>query len=106
MENTLALPVPESLVKITLTNLLRNAFEHSADGVVDIHLKGNTLRISDTGSGINADDLPYIFERSYTTKADGTGLGLNMVRRICDRYGWHIAVQSQSGKGTTVEMKF
>ncbi|WP_288363670.1 HAMP domain-containing sensor histidine kinase [uncultured Spongiibacter sp.] len=106
VDQPLALRVPESLLKITLTNLLRNAIEHSAGGTVSIHLKGDTLSIRDTGKGIAAADLPNIFERSYTTKAEGTGLGLNMVRRICDRYGWQVAVHSEQGKGTCVELVF
>jgi signal transduction histidine kinase len=106
VDKPLALRVPESLLKITLTNLLRNAIEHSAGGTVSIHLKGDTLSIRDTGKGIAAADLPNIFERSYTTKIEGTGLGLNMVRRICDRYGWRIAVHSEQGKGTRVELVF
>ncbi|WP_374961686.1 sensor histidine kinase [Spongiibacter tropicus] len=106
LDNALILPVPESLVKITLTNLLRNAIEHSPGGRIDICLQDNGLQLCDSGAGIRPDDLPYIFERSYTTKAEGTGLGLNMVKRICERYGWQIQIDSQPGEGTRVELRF
>ena len=105
-DSALTLPVPESLVKITLTNLLRNAIEHSAGGHITVHLHGNRLLLCDTGKGIEPDVLPYIFDRSYTTKAEGTGLGLNMVKRICERYGWQIDIDSQPGEGTTVTLTF
>ncbi|MDR2881873.1 MAG: HAMP domain-containing histidine kinase, partial [Azoarcus sp.] len=58
----------------------------------------------DTGSGIPASDLPHVFDRSYTTKEDGNGLGLNLAKRICDRFGWRIDIQSEKGKGTRVTL--
>ncbi|HEY0961807.1 MAG TPA: HAMP domain-containing sensor histidine kinase, partial [Pseudomonadales bacterium] len=96
------LPQPPSLVQITLGNILRNAIEHTRDGSIDLRAHDGVLTIRDTGCGIPAADLPRIFERSYTTKKDGVGLGLNLVKRICDRFGWHIAVASEEGQGTTV----
>lgn len=97
---------PASLVHIMLGNILRNAIEHTHDGRIDIRMAGNELTISDTGCGIAAADLPHIFDYSYTTKADGFGLGLNLVKRICDRFNWQIAISSTPGLGTTVTLKF
>jgi signal transduction histidine kinase len=71
----------------------------AADGVsVDI-------RITDTGSGIQPEDLDKIFRPFHTTKAKGLGLGLPLARRIIDRLGGTIAVTSRPGAGTTVHMK-
>lgn len=100
------LPQPPSLVQITLGNLLRNAIEHTRDGSIALQVNEGVLTLRDTGSGIAAADLPRIFERSYTTKKDGVGLGLNLVKRICDRFGWRIAVSSEEGRGTTVTLDF
>ncbi len=66
----------------------------SADGGVE-------LQVSDTGCGIDADQLSTLFEPFSTTSPDGHGLGLNLCRRILDRAGGRIAVQSQAGVGTT-----
>ncbi|MFN2328332.1 MAG: ATP-binding protein [Chromatocurvus sp.] len=44
-----------------------------------------------------------MFDRNYTTKPGGTGLGLNLVRRICDRFHWTTQIASESGVGTTVK---
>ena len=106
VDTALTVQAPESLVKIMLSNLLRNAIEHSHHGRIDINSDGHSLEIGDTGSGISEADLPRIFDRSYTTKPGGTGLGLNLVKRICDRYGWTIDITSKAGAGTTVKLTF
>lgn len=94
-----------SLMRILLGNLLRNAIEHTRDGQIRIDLTSKRIVIADTGSGIPAADLPHVFDRSYTTKQDGNGLGLNLVKRICDRFGWRIDIESEVGKGTRVEIQ-
>ncbi|MGV3591261.1 MAG: sensor histidine kinase [Gammaproteobacteria bacterium] len=98
------LPHPPSLVQIMLGNILRNAIEHTRAGSIELRVRDGALTIRDTGCGIAAADLPRIFERSYTTKKDGVGLGLNLVKRICDRFGWQIDVTSAIGEGTTVTL--
>ncbi|MFZ5586987.1 MAG: response regulator [Thermodesulfobacteriota bacterium] len=62
-----------------------------------------TLTISDSGHGINPDDLPRIFDPFFTTKAvgKGTGLGLSTVHGIILGHGGHVECQSQLGQGAT-----
>jgi nitrogen-specific signal transduction histidine kinase len=57
--------------------------------------------ISDTGCGIDENDLPQIFDRYYTRKETGTGLGLAVVERIVSAHGGRIEVDSTKGEGTT-----
>ena len=65
------------------------------------------MEVSDSGSGIPEEDLPFVFERFY--KADkartrgraGTGLGLAIAKNIIDAHRGHISVQSKIGQGTT-----
>jgi PAS domain S-box-containing protein len=59
------------------------------------------FRVSDNGSGIAAEKLGHVFEPLYTTKRDGTGLGLAVSYQIVIRGGGHIFVESELGKGTT-----
>lgn len=60
------------------------------------------VRVSDTGSGINKDDLPKIFEPFFTTKGQkGTGLGLAVIWGIIDNHNGTIRVESEINKGTT-----
>ncbi|MCB1664951.1 MAG: HAMP domain-containing histidine kinase [Pseudomonadales bacterium] len=93
---------PTSLLQITVSNLLRNAIEHTAGGTIRVDLNAERICIADSGEGIAADKLQQVFERSYSTKQGGTGLGLNLVRRICDRFQWEITIDSELGVGTTV----
>ncbi len=97
---------PESIVKMTVGNLLRNAIEHTPGGTIHIHLSKGQLLIRDNGEGIKAENLPQVFDRSFSTKASGVGLGLNMVKRICDRFDWQINIESQQGNGTVVSIVF
>jgi PAS domain S-box-containing protein len=94
-----------------LFNLLDNALKHTPKGgtislTTEVQNQEFVLRFSDTGSGIQADDIPFIFEPFYRgqTKASGyhsTGLGLTLVRLIVEAHGGKIEVSSEPGKGTT-----
>lgn len=64
------------------------------------------LSISDTGKGMQSDELKKIFKPFYTTKESGTGLGLSIVKRIADQNKWKIEVNSTPGAGTTVTLIF
>ena len=59
------------------------------------------VEITDTGCGIPADKLFRIFDRYFTTKKEGTGLGLAVVDRIVKAHGGSVSVESEEGKGTT-----
>jgi signal transduction histidine kinase len=59
------------------------------------------VEVADNGRGIAADHLPNIFRPFYTTKGDGTGLGLSLARRIVEDHQGRIDVTSALGKGTT-----
>jgi signal transduction histidine kinase len=59
------------------------------------------ITVADTGRGIPADVLPNIFRPFFTTKGNGTGLGLSLARRIVEEHHGRIEVESSSAKGTT-----
>jgi len=62
------------------------------------------VAVSDTGRGISAQNLPNIFRPFYTTKGDGTGLGLSLARRIVEDHHGRIEVSSVVGKGSRFEV--
>jgi PAS domain S-box-containing protein len=64
------------------------------------------VEITDTGSGIEKDQLSRIFDPFYTTKINGTGLGLPMVKRTVNAHGGVVTIESKIGKGTTVRIYF
>ena len=59
------------------------------------------VEVTDNGRGIAPDHLPNVFRPFYTTKGDGTGLGLSLARRIVEDHHGRIDVSSTLGKGTT-----
>jgi signal transduction histidine kinase len=65
------------------------------------------IEIGDTGSGIAKEDLPHIFDPFYSTKTEGSGLGLGLstVYGIIDRHKGTITVDSEAGKGTVFNIK-
>jgi signal transduction histidine kinase len=89
-----------------LLNLLLNSVQAiEGSGVVRVAVFENdsdaVITVSDTGRGIPAEHLPNIFRPFFTTKGNGTGLGLSLARRIIEEHHGRIEVSSSSGKGTT-----
>jgi PAS domain S-box-containing protein len=90
-------------------NLIENSYRFTQAGAITVSTTADTshsiLRVSDTGQGIPARDLPRIFERFYSRAADhgrpGTGLGLAIVKRIVLAHNGTIDVESTVNKGTT-----
>jgi signal transduction histidine kinase len=83
-----------------INNLLLNAMRHGGGGRVDVTLAPDRLVVQDHGAGIAAEELPQIFDRHYRgAGSGGLGVGLSIVRRICDRLGWTVEVDSARGQG-------
>ncbi|MFQ5644149.1 MAG: sensor histidine kinase [Thiogranum sp.] len=99
------LSVECALLRIVLGNLIRNAFSYTAEGCVRITLDNYSLSVSDTGIGIPTQQLDEVFKPFYSTRG-GEGIGLSLVRRICQHYGWQVKVSSQVGKGTRFRLNF
>jgi signal transduction histidine kinase len=88
-------------------NLLLNAIQASRPGgVVTVKLVEGKLMVEDEGQGIESEIVQKLFTPFFTTKANGTGLGLSNVRKIVDAHGWQIQVTSQPGTGTRFEVHF
>jgi two-component system, OmpR family, sensor histidine kinase MprB len=86
--------VPERLAR-AINNLLDNAAHHSPpDGVVQVVVDSNGVRVRDHGTGIDETDLPYVFDRFYrganSRHRQGSGLGLAIVRQVARQHGGSI----------------
>lgn len=100
---------PEALIQVLLGNLLRNAMNYCEAGSITIVINTNNIIIEDTGIGISEKDLPYIYERGFRGENNlqaGIGLGLSIVKRICDRFNWKLEIESRMNKGTRITWNF
>ncbi|MGI0059422.1 MAG: sensor histidine kinase, partial [Nitrosotalea sp.] len=100
---------PNSL-EVAFENLLLNAKQAMKnEGVIDIKISDESnfiqIHITDSGTGIPDDVLPRIFEPLFTTKQEGTGLGLSSCKSVIEKHGGTIEVKTQIGKGTTFIIK-
>ncbi len=105
---------PETLfdadqLRSVIINIVRNAMDAMPDGgtlTVSLKSRGDWLELSfnDDGCGIEAAGLAHVFEPFYTTKADGSGLGLLIVQRIMNAHNGAVRIHSRPGGGTTVTL--
>jgi two-component system sensor histidine kinase SenX3 len=108
--------VDEEAIRRALTNLIANAAKYAADGrwigIRITRTPGGThdevrLAVSDRGQGIDAQDLPHLFEPFYrgrevaARQIHGNGLGLSLVARIAEAHGGRVTVDSTPGAGAT-----
>lgn len=93
-------------LKQVFINLIENSIQSISPpgkikisgSILDDHFE---MRVSDTGSGIPKENIPYIFDLYYTTKKTGTGIGLSVVHQIITGHGGSIDINSETEKGTT-----
>ncbi|PSP82972.1 hybrid sensor histidine kinase/response regulator [Halobacteriales archaeon QS_1_68_17] len=86
-----------------LENLLSNSVEHGGTGITVGDLDGG-LYVEDDGPGIPEDERERVFDPGYSTREDGTGFGLRIVREIADAHGWEVTVTDGSGGGARFEI--
>lgn len=96
-----------AFVQIVMSNLVRNAYTYIRRGLVRIYLQEGQLTVTDTGTGITPDLLGKLFhERLSPSVSRGSGLGLTLVKRICDRHQWQVVIESQADVGTVACFMF
>lgn len=101
------IPAERMLLSIVVSNLIRNAFSHTAFGKVNISIENNQLTVADTGAGIPSQEIGKVFQKYFRgSSSTGSGIGLSLVKRICDRYEWDIILTSIEGQGTTAKLIF
>ena len=115
--NLLALETDRSKLRQVVLNLLANSVKFTAAGEIRLSARlaaddaGVEIAVSDTGVGMSASEQTQIFEDfhqgcgSTTRPFGGIGLGLTLVRRLCDLLGASIAVESAPAKGTRVAIR-
>lgn len=98
-----------TFLRTVMANLLRNALHYTAAGTVRIVLEQDGFRVEDSGMGIPAHERERIFQpfvRGAAARGEGLGLGLSLVKRICERNGWGIMTTSGQEGGTCFRISF
>jgi len=99
----------ETVIAVLLGNLIRNAILYTHQGEVNIEISEDQLTITDNGPGIPPSSIDSIFEpfhRAGNENASGYGIGLTIVKRLCDRFNWAIEVSSETKRGTAFSLRF
>jgi signal transduction histidine kinase len=109
------LPLRPRMLRVVLENLLANAIRYAGQGttcVVEVSETGGgpQLSVSDDGKGVDAVDLPRLFERFYrgdqARTSRGTGLGLAIVKHVVTAGGGEVEATSEVGQGLTITARF
>ena len=89
-DDEIEIPVPEAVAQVIIGNLVRNAFSYTKEGHVTISLSNGCITITDSGVGYG----------NATSKDTGFGVGLPLVKRLCDHFSLQIAISSANKAGT------
>lgn len=104
VKTDLAIQADRSQLTQLLTNLFGNAIEHGGAGVtVTVGDLPGGFYVEDDGPGIPQDERDEIFESGYTTKPNGTGFGLNIVKQVAEAHNWHTSVAESANGGARFE---
>ncbi|WOE70798.1 HAMP domain-containing sensor histidine kinase [Hydrogenimonas thermophila] len=96
-------------IELLIKNIIDNAIKYTnPGGKIEISLKNCELKVSDTGIGISEEKLSVIFNRFHreNSVSGGFGIGLDIVKTICQIYGFTVNVESNLGKGSSFIVKF
>ena len=112
---------PESVLAVTIGNLLGNAIRYTPSGDITVLTAPGRVVILDQGPGIDAADLPHVFDRHYRaadrtamaangqkakSATTGSGLGLAIVKRLASLYGWDIELNNRNEGGLRATIWF
>lgn len=92
-----------TLLRVVMGNLLRNAAHYTERGEIRLILASDGFRVEDTGPGISPAERAQLFQpfvRGRGARGEGLGLGLSLVRRICEQQGWQIDALNLDGGGS------
>lgn len=109
-ESGLTVDAPESAVSVALGNLVGNAVKYTLEGEVLVKLMADSVEVIDSGPGLSPEDAAHLFERGYrgthAGHSQGGGIGLSIVSRLCELYGWQVGVRPGPERGVIATLKF
>ncbi len=100
-ESAITLACNQEALRRIVDNLLSNSCKYSPkDATISLYMKNSRLYIKDNGAGIK--DTKKIFDRYYKENERGIGIGMHIVKKLCDALHLPIMIESQLGEGTTI----
>lgn len=100
---------PPNVLNVMLRNLLGNAVGFTERGSIQVRVGADRIEVQDTGVGMSPETLAKAFEPFYragNSNEESKGMGLSIVHRLGDRFGWPVTLTSQVGAGTTAVIRF
>ncbi|HEY9540266.1 MAG TPA: HAMP domain-containing sensor histidine kinase, partial [Luteimonas sp.] len=99
---------PLAIVQAAIGNLLRNAIENSDRGTISIALgRGGVVVIEDPGHGMSPEEISVIYARMARGGdggRNGSGIGLDLIARLCEHLGWRLEIEPRAPRGTRVTL--
>ncbi|MEG3191148.1 sensor histidine kinase [Lysobacter sp. D1-1-M9] len=103
------LNAPPHVLNVMLGNLLTNAARFTDRGRIEVRIEARRIEVRDSGIGMTPEALAKVFNPFYRvdiTREDAKGMGLSIVRRLGDRFGWPVTLESVAGEGTVATIRF
>lgn len=100
---------PPQVLKVMLGNLLSNAVHFTDRGQIELRLLPDRIEVRDSGIGMSPEAIAKAFDPFYRvdlSRQESKGMGLSIVRRLAERFGWPVTLTSAPGKGTTAVIRF
>lgn len=108
-EDRVSVIAPESVIAVTVGNLISNAIRYTSEGEVVCTIGNGQVMVEDTGPGIPDEELQYVMNRHFRgqgVSGKGSGLGLAIVKRLCELYGWSIHFENRKRGGLRAQLRF
>ncbi len=107
LDDNITLYIDDKKISKLLDNLISNAIKYNkVNGQIHIELKPNFISIKDTGRGISKENIKLIFDRysRFDKSVGGFGIGLNIVKLICNEYKLHVHIDSKLEEYTSIKL--
>lgn len=109
-QDSALIDAPEAVVAVAMANLIGNACKYTREGEVVVRVEPSRVLIEDTGPGLSEEDARRLFERGYrgsgAGSTKGAGIGLAIVQRLCDLYGWRVGIAPRKEIGAVATLDF
>ncbi|MCF6226334.1 MAG: HAMP domain-containing histidine kinase [Xanthomonadales bacterium] len=100
--NKVSVIAPESVIAVTIGNLIGNAVRYTHTGTIDVIVGDGIVEVLDSGPGVPEEEVSSLFQRHYRGNqvvGKGSGLGLAIVKRLCNLYHWKIEISNRPSGG-------